>query len=447
MTRNVLLVTIDSLRRDRAVALQSAGHVPTMAALAEAGTSFEAAFATGPGTTPSFPGLLTGTYALDHGGLGPLSSDRPSLAGNVRASGRATGGFHSNPFLSTHFNYDRGFDRFEDYQNPLMGVATRIFPRGIELNNPRLRRLDDVLHLTGALKRSYQLVRGKPRPYVGAEVITDDAVAWLDETDDPFFCWAHFMDVHHPCHPPESYRCQFDVEDVSQTAVSSLYSRMNREPSTLTDDDVEQLLRLYDAAAAYVDDQIGRLVRHLRDTGRFDDTLVVITSDHGELFGEHGLYGKPARLFDELLRVPLVVVNGPDELSAATEDLVSLLDVPPLVHDVLGIDVPPTYRGRRPGRDPPRDHVIAEHEVGGAVLVGARSRDWLYEADEIAGEHRLFDVRGGDCTRVSIEDHPESHDLREVVLDRLAGLDVTPSAFEDRVEGDVRDRLEDLGYL
>ncbi len=450
MTKNVLLLTIDSLRADHLRAYgYDRSHTPNIDDLLSNGVKFESAFATGPGTTPSFPAMLTGTLPLSYGGLGPLTDDRPRVAEQLGDAGLRTGGFQCNPFLSEHFNYDRGFDEFEDYQNPLMGIATKIFPRGIELNNPKLAAIDDRLHLTDAIKKTYQLVAGKPRPYVSAEVVTDDVLSFLDSTDEPFFCWGQFMDVHHPCHPPEPYRREFDVEDVSQSDVSEWYSDLLGDPEALTDEEIDKMLRLYDAAIAYVDDQVGRIVEHLRESGRFEDTLVVLTSDHGELFGEHGQYGKPERMYDELLHVPLVVVNGSDHFDDAADDLVSLLDVPPLVHDALGADVPDAYEGRRPGVDPERDVVLAEHEVEGDVIVAARSRDWLYESDEIRDEDRLFDLRDGfDAVSdpAAVTD-PGAGEVQEVVHDRLRELDVSTRRLEDEVEGDVEDRLADLGYL
>jgi arylsulfatase A-like enzyme len=326
-----------------------------------------------------------------------------------------------------------------------MGIATKIFPRGIEINNPKLQRVDDVLHITDGIKKSYQLVKGKPRPYVSAEVITDDTIEWLDETDQSFFCWTHYMDVHHPCFPPEEYRDRYDLTDVTQTDVSEWYSALLREPETLSEEDINNLEALYEAAIEYTFDQIDRIVTHLKDAGRYEDTLIIITSDHGELFGEHGQYGKPERMYDELLHVPLVVANGPDYLDEATDDLVSLLDIPPLIHDALELDVPDEYEGRVPGKDEPRDFIMAEHEVEGDVIVGARSEHWLYEGDEIKGEHRLFDLRDG-FEQVS-PNHPDASATRDAVMDRLEELDVEAKYLQGDVETDVEDRLEDLGYL
>ncbi|MFB9809237.1 sulfatase-like hydrolase/transferase [Haladaptatus pallidirubidus] len=123
--KNVLLITVDSLRYDWT--LTGDLELPTTNELVKDGTYFNSAFATGPGTSASFPAMLTGTLPLSHSGLGPLNDDRPRVASNLRKAGLNTGGFQSNPFLSRHFNYDVGFDIFEDYQNPLMGIATKVF--------------------------------------------------------------------------------------------------------------------------------------------------------------------------------------------------------------------------------------------------------------------------------------------------------------------------------
>lgn len=440
--KNVILLTIDSLRTDytdkkRYEDLRSQG-VDVV--------SFDSAFSTGPGTTPSFPAMLTGTMPLSYGGLGPLTDERPRVSKQLRDGGVNTAGFQCNPFLSSHFNYDVGFDTFEDYQNPLMGLATKVFPRGIEINNPKLARVDDVLRVTDIIKKSYQLIKGKPRPYVSAEVITDDTIEWLRTAESPFFCWAHYMDVHHPCFPPKQYRRKRDVEDVSQSDVSEWYSALLRDPERLSSEEIRDLTRLYEAAIEYVDDQVFRIVDVLEQEDLFENTCLVITSDHGELFGDYGQYGKPERMYDELLHVPLFVVNGPEGLAEATDQLVSLLDIPPIIHDVLDVDTPSTYEGRHPITEEPRETILAEHEVGGKVIVGSRSTDWLYEGDQIRDEHRLYDVRDG-FEAVDATD-PRGAIVREEAKRRLNELDVSDQFLpKDVGDEDVQSRLEDLGYI
>lgn len=444
---NVVLVTVDSLRADACRSAGGPGGMEFVPGLVESGVSFDRAFASGPGTSPSFPGVLCGTHALSYGGLGPLSSDRPRLAEYLSNAGLSTAGFHCNPFLSRFFEYDRGFDQFRDYQNPLMGVATKVFPRGIELGNSWLGWLDDSLDVTGALRKAYSFVSGRPRPYVRGEVITDDTLDWLDTVDAPFFCWTHYMDVHHPCHPPEPYRREFGVADVTHEEVATWYSELIESTAPASHGRLDSLVALYRASIRYISDQIERLIAFLREREVFSETLVVVTSDHGELHGEYGAFGKPARLYDELLHVPLIVANGPDTLRQARADLVSLLDVPPLIHDALGLPVPDRYEGRIPGVDSPRDHVLAEHEVDGEVVVGARSDEWLYEVDNVRNERRLFRAQNGQLEPAEIDGEPEALRLREVVSKRLAQLDIEACQLEETVGGDVESRLEDLGYL
>jgi len=445
MVENVLLVTIDSLRYDR---LQGARDdaATAMGTLADDGYWFTEAFATGPGTQPSFPAMLTGTHLLSHHGIGKLSADRPRIARHLSDRGLATGGFQSNPFLSEQFNYHVGFDTYHDYQNPLMGVATRLFPRGIEINNPRLKAIDEVLGLTDVMKRGYQLVSGKSRPYVGADVITDDTLSWLADVDDRFFCWAHYMDVHHPCYPPERYRERYGVDDVTNTEVSDWYSALINDPERLGESEMDALLALYDAATDYVDDQIEQLLEHLEESGRYDETMVVVTSDHGEMFGEHGKYGKPPQMYDELLRVPLIVANGPEYLDGATDELVSLIDLPPLIHDALGFEVPAEYEGQIPGRSEPRSHVLGEHEIDGEPIVGARSAEAAYEYDGRQKTERVYEVRDG--TAMPTDDHSPPAELRTVVSNRLEQFDdQTEYDLESTVDDETESRLEDLGYL
>jgi hypothetical protein len=328
-----------------------------------------------------------------------------------------------------------------------MGVATRLFPRGIEINNPRLERLDEVLNLTGLLKTAYRQLSGKARPYVNAEVVTDDAVDWLTDTEDSFFCWAHYMDVHHPCHPPRRFRETFNVGDIDTETVSTLYSRLIQDPDSLAEADIEILIGLYRSAVQYVDHQVGRLIRALEEMGCYDETLILLTSDHGELFGDHDQYGKPERMYDELLHVPLIAVNAPDAL-CVTDELVSLLDVPPLIHSALERPVPATYDGVVPGAGA-RSFVIAEHEVGDDAVVGVRSEGWLYERDEIRGSRRLFELPAMRPVNPETVTDQTPRTVVQVGDDRMAtvsrAVDGAPTARPE-LGGDVESRLEELGY-
>lgn len=444
---NVLLITIDSLRADRFLRDETRESLEIYDQIRDAngGTEFTRAFATGPGTTPSFPGILTGTYPLSMGGFEPLDPSRPFLAKTLKSAGFHTASFTSNPFLSSTFNYDTGFDEFVDYQNALMGLATKLFPRGIEDSVGPLQTINKYTRILDLLKKTYETFSGKSRPYVPAEVISDDGIEWLERVDQPFFGWLHYMDVHHPCDPPEEYRDRFDVDpDVDTSTVSDFYSSMVSSPEELTDAEVETLVRLYGAAVAYVNDQIERVFETLRQEGLWEDTLVIVTSDHGELFGEHDKYAKPEYLYDELLHVPLLATNVPERVADGHDDLVSLLDIPPLVHEVLEVEPDSRYTGQVPGIEP-REYVLAEHKRQKSVVVGARADDWRYVHDEIRGEDRLFDLDDGE--RVSVTGRTDDEDvelLRRAVQSRLNDVAFDTEGLD--LDDDVERRLKHLGY-
>jgi len=444
MVKNVLLITVDSLRKDHLPLEGNWTHTPAAEELAEKGVSFESAFATGPATAPSFPGILTGTLPLSYGGLGPLNESRPRLAVRMQKMGFKTGGFQSNPFLSQHFNYDVGFDTFEDYQNPLMGIATKIFPRGIELNHPKLRHLDEKINFTKRIKDVYKLFHGKPRPYVSADVITDDCIEWIDEVESNFFAWAHYMDVHHPCHPPIQYRREFDVAHVTQEEVSEWYSALIRSPDSLDTEQIDALKKLYRASIKYTDEHIERIINKLKRSGEFDDTLIIYTSDHGELFGDYDLYGKPERMYDKLLQVPLLVANGNPHLESARDGLLSLVDIMGIILDTVEGEIPESYEGIRPGHEK-RKYIIAEHQVESDTVIGVRSDEWLFELDQLRDAKRLFKISDED-----LREQPSNESggyVQSVAEKRLSELNVDSELLEGDFDEDVESRLEDLGYI
>lgn len=448
MPENVLLITVDSLRYDRLSQSDASRNLtPTIDMLANDGTVFSNAFATGPGTQPSFPAILTGTYPLSYSGLGELSSDRPKIAKILRKEGFETAAFQTNPFLSERFNYDQGFKTYKDYQSSATDIATLLFPDG--KIHPKLQILDEWFNVTENAKRLYSLFNERGRPYASAEQITTDTNAWLKNNRTPFFGWIHYMDVHHPCFPPKQYREKYGVpSDVDGAYVSELYSKMIKKPEKLTDSEVTILKKLYDAAIRYTDDQIGEIISVLKDIGLFTDTLIIVTSDHGEMFGEHNQFGKPVSMYDELIQVPLVITNGPSFLDEIADDLFSLLDLPPLIHDILDVDIPESYEGRLTYKNP-REVVIAEHSREsdmGRVVIGARSERRLLEYDSEQNSYTVRDVTHRNQDELD-ESPPER--LQHTILSRIENIELEKLEGVESMELDdsVESRLNELGYL
>ncbi|MFC7236255.1 sulfatase [Halosegnis marinus] len=448
--RGAVLVTVDSLRAD------APETMPTLTALGERGARFENAFATGNWTPFSFPSILGAdpVFTTD-GSLGP--SDRPTLAETLRDAGVETAGFNAaNGFLTPHWGYDRGFDRFEAFTDGTGWLDAHPTVHGwLQFAGWPLRRARDTLRGDGgnhAVDTSKLLA------------VEERATDFLDTVEGPFFLWVHLMDTHTPYVPAPRY-----VREVTDGSVGTLgmlrahvRAGLGREVSGHT---LDRLRALYDAAALQVDDALSRLLDTLDATGLRDDTLVVVAGDHGEEFTEHGHLAHYPKLYDELAHVPLVV-DDPRAEGRVVDTPVSLDTVPATIAEALG--VAGAFDGRSSlsvvteGEQPPADPVVSVALRGetvtqqpiprtladGDLLASARSARWTYIHNTADGSHELYDRRAdpGEGTNI----WPEESGSREVrrLRDAVeAHLDrIVDDEEAEELPDDVKERLETLGY-
>ena len=317
--RHVVLVTVDTLRADH---LGAWGYTPPTSPfvdeLAAGATIFEQAIATAPSTAPSVASLMTGLHRASHGlwsNGGTLPDRVTTLAEILRAHGFHTVARIANPLLDARVGFAQGFDDFA-------------MPPGLSQKPPA------VLEGTPVLEATRQLL-GK----VG---------------DARLFLWLHFYDPHGPYYPPEAYRTRFDPAnyrwpDDRDLPVSTghsglflvpLYQSVDGNPSPA------DYRARYDAEIRYVDDHVRGVVQALRDAHLWDETLFVLTADHGESLGEHGLYFQHGWFaYADCLHVPLLV-RAPGVRARRVAQSVSLLDVAPTILDLVGIAPPDGMEGR-----------------------------------------------------------------------------------------------------
>ena len=280
--RNVLFITIDTLRADR-LGVYGAKNVqtPNIDDLARQGAWARDATVQVPLTRPSHISMFTGRYPAEHGirdNVAPtLSADVPLLAEFFERNGFATAAFVSSVVLTRQSGLARGFGHYSDR---------------FEIGE------DDARFLNTIQKRG--------------DVVVAEALEWLKDKKH-FFAWVHLYDPHDPYEPPGRYAVQYAE-------------------------------RPYDGEVAWSDELVGRLVARLRDSGQLGDTIVVLTSDHGEGLGEHGEDVHGYFVYETTLRVPLVV-RGPGVTPGTRIDtLVRSIDVFPTLLELAGIDgsAPPT---------------------------------------------------------------------------------------------------------
>jgi len=309
---NLLLVVLDTARADH---FAPYGYervtTPHLDAFArEHATRYANARSTSPFTLSSHGSLLTGLCAGEHGAsVGgpvsrPLRSDATTLAERLRDVGYRTGAVVANRlYLNRRLGFDRGFEHFD---------------------SRRGTSVDRYLALASGLGRHLRLGRA----YRDAERITDLALEWLAAPRaEPFFLFLNYLDAHDPLAPPDDLRGRF--------------------PGPPADDLAAQRLRLYDQELLGIDRQLARLFEHLRASGRFESTLIAVTSDHGEGFGQHGIDHHCWVLYEEQLRVPLYVKPAGGRRAALSAEPIGGAGVHDLLLRELGLEP-----GPRPERLP-----------------------------------------------------------------------------------------------
>lgn len=432
--RNVLLITIDALRSDEFDPIQNA--LPSSNT-----TILNRCIATGPGTSTAFPGILTSTYPFEYTGYEEIGQGRTSVAESLADAGFDTAGFHSNPLLSRRFGYDRGFDTFYDSigsKRRLNGVLRRYAPRAVH----------------DLVKRVYYRVTDHQQlPYDRAASINARALNWLETRDSPWFCWVHYMDPHHPYKPPSEYTT------LPKERIDRLWKQLNDNPTEIPDSEVKKLRDLYRAEVEYLADSLADFFERLEREGLLEETLVIITADHGEEFRDHGdLLHKP-KLHRELVEIPLLLTGECVDESVEVVRPISSMDVPTTILDVVGEETPASWRGTSIlDKASARSGCFSElsHTSGGGgevrpdrVKVAYRTENWTFIHDRQAGEDRLYDRRKDLSEREDVSEEREyiTRKKRTVVDDHLENvLGGASGGSNGDLDDSIEERLADLGY-
>ncbi|ESP86908.1 sulfatase-like hydrolase/transferase [Candidatus Halobonum tyrrellensis] len=296
--QNVILVSVDSLRADRCGHLGGTSRMPTLDYLAEEGLAFDQAVAPGPTTTDTMTVMHTGefpTMTADDERAGMKRKirrhllSRETLAQRFKRKGYSTAAFTTNPWTSSYFGFDKGYDRFEDFME---GDASSSLIRNT---------LEDTSVPGSTLVQNLLSWTQGQNMYMSWRQFFGDIREWIREAPEPYFLWIFLVDAHMPYQPSPANRTH--PRPLSLAANAWLYGG--------ADDRVEDLFRpillqAYDDTVYDVDDFVATL------RGSVDsDTLLGFHADHGELFGEGGEYGHGVNLREELVRVPFVIANGP----------------------------------------------------------------------------------------------------------------------------------------
>jgi arylsulfatase A-like enzyme len=368
--KSIVLVTVDCLRADH-VGFMGYGRptTPFLDSLACESLVVPSAIVAGAPTYYSFPAILASRYPLALGrdvlGLGP---DEATVASVLKEAGYVTASFGAaNPYISSRFGYEQGFDTFRDFLEdepaPLADEKTNA-GAGNGWASRLNRRLQALRPSLGPLGMVYdelyfkycQRVTRVPdsldalRRFPAADVIVEHACNWLGSVGDtPFFLWLHLMDPHAPYYPKEAALALMGHDAISPYRARYMNTYWNR--SDLGQRRLvrhrDEMVALYDAGVRWVDAQMARLVETLQGSNQWADCIFALTADHGEEFLDHGgRYHPPSRLMEELIHVPLLLrVPGIAKREVAKSPF-SLLHLAPTLLDVAQLPTPRSFQGR-----------------------------------------------------------------------------------------------------
>ncbi|NLP11510.1 sulfatase [bacterium] len=346
---NLLLISIDSLRADHLSAYGYAKETtPYLSELAEEGVLFNNAFSASNWTGAAVASLLTGRYPTSHGYTNQryyLDADVPTLADQLQAAGYRTVCFSNNLYITPQTGLNRGFADY--YYRGLGSVKAATASGSFDWTGAavwnRFKQRIPLTAKTMVRDTADLLNRRKSLSRDDGAAATEQAIFhWLPQQPErPFFAYVHYQEPHSPYFPPNPYRKRFFSKGWLQQWD---YLRFDPAPyyggkKTFTASEMDNYQALYDGEIAYLDWRLGRLFDFLRQRNLIEQTMVIVTADHGECFGENGYIWHAFNLYESLVRVPLIVRFGEWSRRNETDDrLVQSVDILPTCLQAMGID-------------------------------------------------------------------------------------------------------------
>jgi arylsulfatase A-like enzyme len=436
--KSLILITVDCLRADHCgFHGYPRATTPFLDTLASESLVMPTAIVAGAPTFYSVPAILGSRMPLALGrdvvGLAPGEN---TLASTLHDAGFATAAFSAaNPYISPRFGYDQGFDVFEDFldfetsthDSDLADVAARNSSDSTSHRNLLNQSLKRVAHTVGlgslydelyfqyCLRVASSKLAGMDelRRFPSADLMIDRAISWLTTGGQkPFFLWLHLMDPHSPYYPSADAYQQVNGREISATNARYLNEFWNRSDLTSTHlkQKKDSVVALYDAGIRAADNQVRRLVSHLKQLEIWDECALVLTADHGEEFLDHGhSYHAPVNLRDEITRVPLMIRCPAAARKSPPATPFSHLHLAPTLLEMLDVPAPANFQGRSLWRnlqqgtgweDPAITECIyacanpfrAESRLGERLLSVRTARHKLIVRIETGSVEELFDL-------------------------------------------------------
>ncbi len=427
---NVIILTIDTLRADH---LGSYGYFrntsPNIDRFAEDGVLFTKAYAQASATSQSVSSFMTSKSPSKFRRYNKkLGYERVTLAEILKENGYKTAGIVTNPWLKEEMGFAQGFD---DYSY--------------------------VPHYNYGFKSSNE--------------VNKRALDWLKENkDEKTFLWLHYLEPHAPYRSHEEYQYDPGYQGRFKDNFTNIDANTYKNPDLkLTDEEIYHINALYDGEINYIDNSIGNLLSELKRTGLYDNTIIILTSDHGDEFREHGGTGHDHTLYNELINVPLII-KGPGVENITSDNQVRLMDVVPTILDILkvkadrsfdGVSLMPLFNRKNYNLEvysKMENHhasIISKDEW--KVILKFREMKFVPDKDveweKIETRKELYDLKEDpDEQNNLIDEYPEiANELEERLMElRMEVQDVEDEPekeSDDEISKRTKEELRSLGYV
>jgi arylsulfatase A-like enzyme len=460
---NVIMVVLDTVRADH---LSLYGYdretTPNLRQLARRATLYQHSYSTGDMTLPSHASIFTGLYPSQHRAhysldapVGrPLAQSHITLAEILASQGYKTLAVVANGgYLTSTFGFDQGF---AVYDQRLPAVPMRSSPPYV-LKSVILTAATRLLPEIDMCNRSRT-----------AQEITASVHSLLDErppaTEQPLFLFVNYMDAHYPYLPPEPFDKMFPAKDEHFTDIryGDIWENTILRNQAVPAADQMHLISQYDGGIAYIDFQLGKLIERLKKLKLYDDSLLIVTSDHGEYFGERNLLDHGGMsVYQDQVAVPLLIKYPGQTQSEIIDSNVSGVDLFPTVLDVLGFPIPKSAQGKSLAKLEAGEErtLFCESFPGGRALKTNPDRFKTTHQAILRGSFKL--IRRSDGRRELYDlakDPGERNNLYQNGHEPGADLDARLSrwsrslaAASDKHDGkfdsETLERLKSLGYV
>ncbi len=451
----VILVIVDTLRPDVLSCYGSKENLtPHVDRLAREGIRFTNTFSTAPWTLPAVSSIMTGLSPMVHKAVRPdskLSGSVDTLAEYMLDAGYLTVAIGSNIFLKPDYNLSQGFMDYDFYPKTSRDDPPAEAEKGMTASDVQYRETGERPPSSDNLLTD-----------ISTADLTKKAIAWLGaHYDDDFFLWIHYFDPHLPYEPAPDLL----PEEPAPDRIGPSFSQIDEVRSgklDLTAREKEWIRELYTSEVCYIDENLGAIFQALERLDIYEEALIVIMSDHGEEFWEHDGFEHGHTLYNELLRVPLIIKLPGAVSTGESAAMVSIQGVMPTLLDLCGIDyddelaihslAPLLEEETAPVETPPivSTGLLYGEERESVIIDGMKyirhpgtNREELYNLIDDPGERTSIAHSTPDFVRRAVDALDNHRDVSEIQRTRYGASEKETV----EIDPETREWLESLGYL